>query len=92
MLRTLITYAIPFLLPLMAYLVWVWYRIRYSKKYGGKAPVLEQGPWPLLLLLGTILVLGVLGTTAIMRGSPAGTSYTPPKLENGSIMPGRLED
>jgi len=92
MVRTLITYVIPFLLPILAYLVWVWYRVRYAKRHGGKAPALEQGPWPLLLFLGTILVLGVMGTTALMRGSPAGSSYTPPKLENGRVIPGRLED
>ncbi len=89
--RILFTYAVPFLLPIAVYLVWVWYRSGYVARHGGEAPRLEQGPWPLLLFLGAALALAVLAATALVRGGSADSHYVPPHVENGQVVPGHLE-
>jgi hypothetical protein len=89
--RIVFTYIVPFLLPATAYALWVWYRTRYVAQHGGEAPKLEQGPWPLLLFLGAVLALGVLGTTALTGGGDPNSTYVPPHLEGGQLVPGHLE-
>ena len=90
MTRILFTYLVPFLLPIAMYAAWVWYRTDYAARHGGEAPKFEQGPWPLLLFAGAILTVVVMGTTAMLRGEAAGSSYEPAHIENGQIIPGRL--
>ena len=92
MVRVFLTYALPFLLPLSVYLAWAWYRMGYVKRHGGEAPEIEKGPWPLLLLLGAILSLGGMATTALMRGAYPDAEYTPPRYEDGRVIPGQLEE
>lgn len=92
MARVFITYLLPFLLPLTVYLLWAWYRTAYVRKHGGEAPEIEKGPWPLMLLLGAILALGIMGATALMRGADADATYTPARYEDGKVIPGRLEE
>ncbi len=50
--RILLTYVVPFLMPMAVYAAWSWYRARYAATHGGEAPQLERGPWPLLVFLG----------------------------------------
>jgi hypothetical protein len=91
MIRILATYVIPFLLPLAGYALWIWYRTRYAERHGGEAPKFEQGPWPLMLFLGAVLTLAILGVTAMRQGGSPDATYVPPRMENGQIIPGRLE-
>ena len=91
MARILLTYVVPFLLPMAAYAAWVWYRAGYVAEHGGAAPRIERGPWPLLLFLGAVCAFGVLSATAFMRGGPADQDYVPPHVVNGEVIPGHLE-
>jgi hypothetical protein len=72
--------------------LWAWYRISYVRKHGGDAPDIEKGPWPLMLLLGAILTLGVLAATALTRGADPDAQYTPPRFEDGKVIPGQLQE
>lgn len=92
MMRTFLIYLIPLLLPLAVYLTWAWLRLRYVKKHGGEAPKIEQGPWPLMILLGAVLVLALMATTALLRGADPDATYTPPRFEDGRVIPGQLEE
>lgn len=92
MVRVLLTYLIPFLLPLAAYMAWAWYRTAHVKKHGGESPTIEKGPWPILLLLGAVLAVGLMGTMALFQGGDPDSTYVPPRYEDGKIVPGRLED
>src|SRR5690349_5288417 len=67
--RILFTYIAPFLLPILSYAGWVWYRTRYVAEHGGEAPQFEKGPWPLLLFVGAVLALGMLGISALLQGN-----------------------
>ena len=90
--RILITYILPFLLPILSYAAWVWYRTRYVATHGGEAPQFEKGPWPLLLFVGAVLALGMLGLSALLQGnSPDEGPYVPPHVENGEVVPGHIQ-
>ncbi len=91
MIRIVFFYLVPFLLPTMVYAAWLWYRARYVETHEGKTPGLEKGPWPLLLFLGAVLVLIMLGVTALLGGGAADSHYVPPHLEDGKMIPGRME-
>jgi hypothetical protein len=91
MIRIVLTYIVPFLLPITGYALWIWYRTRHAEQHGGEAPKFEQGPWPLMLFLGALLSLAVLGAGAMMRGGNPGDTYTPARVENGKIVPGTMK-
>jgi hypothetical protein len=90
MARILLTYVVPFLMPMAVYAAWVWYRGIYAAQHGGEAPRIERGPWPLLLFLGAVCAFGVLGATALIRGGPADQRYVPPQVVDGEVVPGHL--
>jgi len=90
MTRILLTYLVPFLLPIAIYAVWVWYRTGYAARHGGEAPKFEQGPWPILLFTGALLTFGVMGIIALNQGESAGAAYEPARIENGRIVPGQF--
>jgi hypothetical protein len=91
MARIIITYVIPFLLPMAAYASWVWYRAGYVARHGGEAPRLEQGPWPLLLFAGAVSAMIVLAATAWLHGGEADENYVPAHVVDGKVVPGHLE-
>ena len=91
MTRILITYVVPFLLPMAIYASGVWYRAGYAARHGGEAPRLEQGPWPLLLFAGALSAVIVLAATAWLRGGGADETYIPPHVVDGKVVPGHLE-
>ena len=92
MARVFFTYVLPFLLPLTVYLLWAWYRTGYVRRHGGEPPDIEKGPWPLMLLLGAVLTVGALAITALNRGAAPDAEYTPPRYEDGTIVPGQLRE
>jgi heme A synthase len=91
MVRIIFTYIVPLLLPTAIYLAWAWYRTRYLAEHGGEPPQLEKGPWALLLFLGVVLTLASFAVTGLIGGSDAGALYTPSRLENGQVVPGRMD-
>jgi hypothetical protein len=90
MIRIFLTYAVPFLLPIAGYALWIWYRTRHAATHGGEPPRFEQGPWPLMLFLGAVLSFAVLALNALTAGSPPGGVYVPPHVEDGKVVPGRV--
>lgn len=91
MARILLTYIVPFLLPMAVYAAWTWYRARYAAAHGGEAPRLERGPWPLLVFLGAVSAFAVLGATAFLAGGPTDQRYVPPHVVDGQVVPGHTE-
>lgn len=91
MIRIVFTYIVPLLLPSAIYLAWGWYRTRYVAAHDGEPPKLERGPWTLLFFLGALLTLASFAATGLLQGSDAGSIYTPSHLENGKVVPGRMD-
>ena len=90
--RVILQYVLPFLLPTLCYLLWVWYATRQSKAKGTAAPQLADGPWPWLIGSGAALVIAMLATIAIMSGdAPDAGVYQAPRYEDGKIIPPSFE-
>jgi len=88
MIRIILMYLIPFLLPLAVYTAFAWYRAKYVASHEGEAPVIERGPWPYLLLAGAFLTVATAGTMAILGGADPDATYTPARIEDGRVVPG----
>lgn len=89
MLRAILTYLLPFLLPAIVFFIWVWFRARYAERHGGTPPKVEQGHYFWLTLAGGVLVLMTLGATALLsEGGRPGDTYMPPRVIDGKVVPG----
>lgn len=80
MIRILLTYIVPLLLPAVLYFLW----LRFS---GNAQP--RQVPWSWLAIAGVVLVAIVLAGLALLGGTPDGV-YEPAHMENGVLVPGRI--
>jgi hypothetical protein len=82
MVRVLLEYLLPLLLP---FLIWLGY-VAVSR---GPAPGwVRDAPWPQLAGAGLVLAAISLMTWSFLSGAPPGRAYVPPHLENGRIVPG----
>jgi purine-cytosine permease-like protein len=91
MARIVLTYIVPFLLPTLIYLGWAYYRTAYAARHGGEAPRLEKGPWALLIFLGALCAVASVVGYGLTQGADANSTYTPPRYEDGRVIPGRME-
>lgn len=91
--RILIQYLLPLLLPTLAYLVWMRQARRRAMERGEAADAItwRDAPWPWLVLLGLIVLLGAFALLADFKGEGLGGQYVPPRLEDGRVVPGHVE-
>jgi hypothetical protein len=81
MLRVLLQYLLPLLLPFLVYLA-------YIALARGCAPGwLSEAPWPHLAIAGLVLLAISLFTWSLMSGAPTDQVYIPPRLEDGKVIP-----
>jgi hypothetical protein len=86
--RILLQYVLPFLLPTLCYLLWVWYATRRANATGGTAPALAEGPWVWLIGAGAALVIAMLAAIALTTGADRDAgSYRAPVFKDGEIVP-----
>jgi hypothetical protein len=90
MIRVLLQYLLPLLLPMALYLLWTWFT-RKRQAAGAPAYRLQDGPWFWLILAGVALASAGLVYVALNTGSKPGGTYIPPRWEDGRISPGRIE-
>jgi len=84
LIRILLTYVLPILLPTVVYLLW----LSASGRAGKKGTV----PWAWLLGAGVFLTALVLVGTTIMGAGETSERYIPPHVdETGRVVPGRFE-
>ncbi len=83
MLRILLFYLLPFLLPFIGFFS---YRLLVTR---GQF-LLRHTPWFVLCLAGLGLVIVTLLTLALSGGWQVGGDYAPPRLEGGQIVPGEV--
>ena len=81
MIRILLTYIAPLILPAVLYFLWL-------RMAGGEQD--RKVPWSWLVIAGVILVAIVLVGLALLDGTRDGV-YVPPHMENGKIVPGHVE-
>lgn len=92
MIRQLITIALPLLTPFVIYYVWFWAssQRKHAEEDGRPLPHWQELPWMWLIISGALLTSIVLILTATIGTDPNGV-YTAPHMENGVIVPGRIE-
>jgi len=81
MLRILLEYLLPLLLPFLIYLA-------YVALARGTAPGwVQDAPWPQLAGAGLVLAAISLVTWSLLSGAPPEEVYVPPHLEDGRVVP-----
>lgn len=79
MIRLIAFYVLPMLLLAGGYWLWVYYR-RNKAVSGGK----------MIIAVAILLGIGIGAYTLWDREFTPSTKYTPPKLENGKIVPAKM--
>ena len=82
MLRILLQYLLPLLLPFLVYLAYV------ALTRGRAAGWLDDAPWLHLAAAGVVLMAASLLTWGMMSGAPIDQVYIPPRFEDGRVVPG----
>ena len=81
MLRILLQYLLPLLLPFLVYLAYV------ALTRGRAAGWLDNAPWLHLAVAGIVLMAISLLTWGLLSGAPPDQVYVPPRLEDGRVVP-----
>jgi NADH:ubiquinone oxidoreductase subunit 5 (subunit L)/multisubunit Na+/H+ antiporter MnhA subunit len=82
MLRILLQYVLPLLLPFLAWLVYA----RFTRKSG-----VNDAPWLVLAATGVGLLVVSLVSWTLLSGSEPGETYMPARIEDGRLVPGTTE-
>lgn len=102
MVRIIITYILPLLLPTIMYFAWAsWVRKKIAANHAQAqndddtvtaeeiAAYDIKAPWFRLILAGVILMgVGLLLTVFLSPKNPPDSVYQPPRIENGKVIPG----
>ncbi len=80
----------PLLVPLTVYLLWHARRVRRCRRLGECPPRMREGPWS-WVLISTLIIAIVLMLVKIVFDTQEKGTYTPPHLENGRVVPGKIE-
>lgn len=88
MILKVLKYAIPLLLPFVLYFVWAFLERRRAAAGGRQA---KDAPWVWLTMAGLALLVVSLFATGLLSGSEPGGVYVPPHVEDGRVVPGRVE-
>ena len=93
MIRKFITIGLPFLTPFAVYWAWWWAtkRRELAAVDGRHLPKWQELPWTWLLAAGSSLLAISLILGVIFGSDPRGGVYHSPRMENGVIVPGRIE-
>ncbi len=83
MLRIIISYLLPFILPFAAFFL---YRLLMTSGQ----PLLRRTPWFVLSVIGMALVAGTLVSFALFGGEAQEGIYVPPSFEDGRVVPGHV--
>jgi Family of unknown function (DUF6111) len=80
MLRILVQYLLPLVLPFLAYLIYA----RVANKAGG----MSDAPWLALAAAGVGLMAVSLISWGLLTGFEPGGTYVPARFEDGQLVPG----
>ena len=86
MIRLLLNYVIPLVLPTAAYLAWVWYYRKRAEALGGQPPEITRGGLFWCLVVG-LMIVTLLVLAAVTGADPGEGGYQSPRLEDGRIIP-----
>lgn len=82
-----------FLLPILIFLVWFVLALRKGRlAASGRLPRWQSAPWTLILAGTALAVVVLLGALALVPEGGPWAPYTPPRLEDGVVVPGHVGD
>jgi hypothetical protein len=81
MLRILLQYLLPLILPALIYLAYI------AIARGGRIDRLGEAPWLQLTIAGVALLAVSLVAWGLTTGSPPEEVYVPPRFEDGRVVP-----
>ena len=87
MIRILITYLIPLLLPVLAWYLWTKFspaKAKTPENLTGSA----AAPWSKLGIAGVVLLALTLGSVALFSGAEPGNVYEPARMVDGEVVSG----
>ena len=104
MVRILITYILPLVLPSVMYFAWAsWVRRKIAAQHAQAqaeddtitaeeiAAYDIKTPWFRLILAGIVLMgVGLVLTVLLSAPNPPDSVYQPPRVENGKVIPGHF--
>lgn len=85
--RIILIYVLAFVLPFVSYLLW----LRFERWREGLPPEKRPLPWVPLVAIALMLVITVTLGLAFFGGEPAGGRYIPAHMQDGKLVPGRIE-
>ncbi|MDH5747683.1 MAG: hypothetical protein OEY85_00070 [Rhodospirillales bacterium] len=97
MIRMLLTYVLPIILPAAIYILWVKAAQKRKAQAGGggeedeHGPSINKGPLFWLILLGVVLAASGLVYMALTGKQDPGGTYQSPRYEGGKIIPGHIK-
>lgn len=92
MIRILIEYLLPILLPFAVYFGWRAFAVQRAEQRGEEPPDFTKGTLFYLTIIAFCLLVASLAYTALTTGTPPGKGvYHPPRMEGDRIIPGHFE-
>ncbi|MDA1099079.1 MAG: DUF6111 family protein [Proteobacteria bacterium] len=85
MLSKILFHLVPFLLPFIAYGLYL-FATRRARETG---QAFDEAPWYWLFCSGLVLMVVSLVAVWASTGEPAGDDYVAPHLQDGEMVPGR---
>lgn len=85
--RIILINLLAFVLPFLSYLMW----LRFERWRERLPPERRPLPWVPLVAIGLMLVVLVTLSLAFLGGEPAGGRYVPAHMQDGQLVPGRIE-
>lgn len=82
MMRMLIQYLMPLILPMVVYFTYV------AVTRWGEPDWLKGGPWFTLFALGVLCLIASLVGFALLSGDDPRSTYVAPHFEDGRVVPG----
>ncbi len=86
--RIFLNYLLPLALPTAIYVVYMLMARDDAKALEVR---LRAAPWFWLVIAGFMLMVAGLITLGIIDGNDPGTTYQPPHLEDGRVVPGEFK-
>ncbi|GAB4195974.1 MAG: hypothetical protein OHK0024_35650 [Thalassobaculales bacterium] len=86
--RQALLIGLPLLLPTLVYALWFWAATARAPTPEA-APRLGDAPMVSLVATGLGLAMLALAAAVLFDGAPAGSTYVPPHMDNGRLVPGQ---
>jgi hypothetical protein len=88
MIRFLLQYLMPLLLPTAVFVVWILLTRKRAGDSRSVAQRLQEGPWTILIVVGLVMAIAGMGYLALNDGPDSGKTYQPLRIEDGQVIPG----